>query len=88
MWHFRILTRLYKKSDSNQKLYHEIIGWKHVSHSNVLPFLGVSETFQFPLNIISPWLPNGNILEYTQKNREADRFQLVGDRHDLYRQTV
>ncbi|KAF9645572.1 kinase-like protein [Thelephora ganbajun] len=59
-----------------RRFYHEIIGWKYVSHPNVLPFLGVSETL-FPFCIITPWLPNGNIVEYTRKNIQANRLRLL-----------
>jgi hypothetical protein len=54
------------------------VAWKYVAHPNVLPFLGVSEKL-FPFCIISPWLPNGNIIEYTRKNRGVNRWQLVSD---------
>ena len=57
------------------------MAWKYVSHPNVLPFLGVSETL-FSFSIISPWLRNGNIVEFIQKHREANRLQLVSDRRD------
>ena len=68
--------------------YREIVGWKHLSHPNVLPFLGISET-EFPFSIISPWLPNGDIINYTQKYRRANRLHLVRDhRSDLRAQTV
>ncbi|KAF9647766.1 kinase-like protein, partial [Thelephora ganbajun] len=59
-----------------RRFYREIIGWKYVSHPNVLPFLGVSETL-LPFCIITPWLPNGNIIEYTRKNKRANRLQLL-----------
>jgi len=36
------------------------VGWKDLSHPNVLPFLGVSETL-FQFSIINPWVPNGDI---------------------------
>lgn len=68
--------------DSNQRFYREIVGWKYVSHPNVVPFLGISESL-FPFCIISPWLPNGNILEYVGKRQEVNRFRLVGDRCTL-----
>jgi len=71
-------------ADDNQRLYREIIGWKYVSHPNVLPFHGVSETL-FPFCIISPWLSNGNIIEYIKKNQRANRLQLVSDLHDPHR---
>lgn len=39
------------------------MGWKELSHPNVLPFLGISEApSQFA--IISPWLPNGDIINH------------------------
>ena len=70
--------------DDDQRLYCEIIGWKYVSHPNVLPFHGVSEAL-FPFCIISPWMSNGNIIEYSKKNQRANRLRLVSDLHDLYR---
>ena len=68
-------------ANPNQRFYREIVAWKYVSHPNVLPFLGVSETL-FSFCIISPWLRNGNIVEYIQKHREANRLHLVSDRHN------
>ncbi|KAF9644383.1 kinase-like protein [Thelephora ganbajun] len=56
--------------------YREIIGWKYVSHPNVLPFLGISETL-FPFCIVSPWMSNGSIIEYTRKNKRVNRLQLL-----------
>ena len=50
-----------------------------MSHPNVLPFFGVSETL-FPFCIINPWLTNGNINEYAKKNERVNRLQLVSDR--------
>ena len=60
-------------------LYSEIVGWKYISHPNVLPFLGVSESL-FWFSIISPWLPNGNIVQYTKKDPLVNRLQLVSNR--------
>ena len=64
------------------------MGWKYVSHPNVLPFLGVSESLLLspsshpPFCIISPWQPNGNIIEYIQKHQGVNRLQLVSDRNN------
>ena len=44
----------------------------------MVPFLGVSEAV-FPLCIVSPWLQNGNILDYVRKNQGANRLKLVSD---------
>ena len=51
-----------------------IARWKYVSHENVLPFLGVSES---PFWVISPWMPNGNIFNYTQQESGVNRLKLV-----------
>jgi len=85
VWRFVIPTGM-SAPNSSQRFYREVVEWKYVSHPNVLPFLGVSETL-FPFCIISPWLPNGNILKYTQEHRGANRLQLVSDHRDLLRQT-
>jgi len=65
----------------NQGLYCEIAEWKHVSHPNVIPLLGVSESL-LSFCIISPWLPNGNILEYSRKHGGANRLHLVSNHHN------
>ena len=72
---------VWTQPDPNQRFYREIVAWKYVSHSNVLPFLGVSESL-FSFSIISPWMSNGNIVEYTTKNRGVNRLQLVHDHRD------
>lgn len=59
--------------------YREMVAWKQLLHPNVIPFLGVSETL-FAFSIISPWLPNGNIVDYIQENQATNRLQLVTDR--------
>jgi len=46
------------------------------SHPNVLPIIQVSEA-QFPFCIMSPWMPDGNITQYTQMNPGANRLMLV-----------
>ena len=46
------------------------------SHPNVLPVIQVSEGL-FPVCIMSPWMPNGNITQYTQMNPDVDRLRLV-----------
>ena len=78
-----VFRRGWAHPDDNQRFYREVIGWKYVSHPNVLPFHGVSETL-FSFCIITPWLSNGNIIEYTKKNQTVSRLQLVSNLHDLY----
>ena len=81
-WQFPIQWRGWAQSGPDQRFYRDIVGWKHVSHANVVPFLGISETL-LSFCIISLWLPGGNILEYIRKHRGANRLRLVSDQHDL-----
>jgi len=46
------------------------------SHPNVLPVIQASKG-PFPVCIMSPWMPDGNITQYTQMNLGADRLKLV-----------
>jgi len=80
-------TRGWAQPDFNQRFYREIVAWKYLSHSNVLPLLGASEML-FSFSIISPWLPNGNIIEYIKKTQGVNRLQLVSDPYHLRRQTI
>jgi len=50
--------------------------WKRLSHSNVVPFLGVCDE-PAPLSMVSEWMPNGDVRQYVQDYPEADRLQLV-----------
>jgi len=54
--------------------YNRMIGRN--SHPNILPVTRVSEEL-FPFCIMSPWMPDGNITQYTQANPSADRSILV-----------
>jgi uncharacterized protein Usg len=59
-----------------QTFHQEINGHKCISHPNVLPIIEVSETL-VPFYIMSPWMSEGNITQYTQMNPDADRLMLV-----------
>jgi len=50
--------------------------WKVLHHPNVLPLLGVSKDGNL-LVMVSEWMDNGNINQFIQTNRDADRFQLL-----------
>ena len=50
--------------------------WRGISHPNIVPFLGASET-PAPLSMVSEWMPNGNVRGYVKNNPEASRLQLV-----------
>jgi serine/threonine protein kinase len=48
----------------------------YISHPNVLPIIEISET-PFPLCIMSPWMPGGNVAQYIKVNPGANRLTLV-----------
>jgi len=78
----RVRGRLFFDQDQTQCASHQaycrgVEEYKYLSHPNVLPVIEVSETL-FPLCIMSPWMPDGNIMQYTHKNRDANRLMLVG----------
>ena len=39
--------------------------WKHLAHPNILPLLGVTIA---PFQLISTWMPGGNLSEYIETN--------------------
>ena len=39
--------------------------WKYLTHPNILSLLGVTIT---PFQLISTWMPGGNLPEYIKKN--------------------
>jgi len=48
--------------------------WKHLDHPNILPLLGVTLSRH---QLISNWMPGGNLLKYVRTNPDTDRFKLV-----------
>ena len=62
--------------NSYQTFRREINGRKSISHPNVLPVIEVSNTL-VPFCIMSPWMPDGNIIQYTKMNPGANRLLLV-----------
>jgi len=48
--------------------------WKHLDHPNIVPFKGV--TFE-PLQLVSEWMPGGELREYIENNPHADLLGLV-----------
>ncbi|KAJ7575155.1 kinase-like domain-containing protein, partial [Mycena floridula] len=56
----------------------EALVWKQLHHPNVLPFLGASEDL-FPPSfcLISPWMTNGNLIDYLKDHPEHDRFEAI-----------
>ncbi|KAF9643878.1 hypothetical protein BDM02DRAFT_3191109 [Thelephora ganbajun] len=53
----------------------EAVMWKRLKHPNIVPLLGVTIA---PLQLISTWMPGGNLPEYIKTHPDADRLEFVG----------
>jgi serine/threonine protein kinase len=65
----------------HQRVRREIAIWQGLNHANVLPLLGVTSSFGPYLSLVSPWLGNGSLMHYLDKNSDVlgvgRRLQLV-----------
>ena len=64
-----------------QNFASEAVIWQQFSHPNILPFFGV---FHVPDKIprvclVSPWLEEGNVVEFLNRNGDTNCVQLVSD---------
>ena len=48
---------------------------KRLTHPNIVPLLGITPD---PLQLISEWMPGGDLTDYIKKHPDADRVGLVG----------
>ncbi|KAF9778179.1 kinase-like domain-containing protein [Thelephora terrestris] len=61
-------------------LCREIICWKHLSHTNILPLFGVSVSEdRCHFSILTEWMPNGNVIRYARSNPKANRLKLLAE---------
>ena len=56
-------------------LHREAVIWKRLTHTNIVPFKGVTLD---PLQIVSEWMPGGDLTGYASLNPQANRIGLVG----------
>ena len=49
--------------------------WKRLTHPNILPLLGVTID---PPQLVSEWMPGGDLQEYIKRDADANRLELVG----------
>ena len=59
--------------------------WKRLRHPNIVPLLGITLE---PLQLISAWMPGGELKEYIAKNSDVDQLGLVGIPFLLHRITL
>ncbi|KAF9447338.1 kinase-like protein [Macrolepiota fuliginosa MF-IS2] len=58
----------------------ELILWAHLLHPNILPFHGVYQVSgDSNICLISPWMDNGTLCEYSNKLTPASRLPLISD---------
>ena len=62
---------------ATQTFCKEVVTWKALRHPNVLPLLGVTMGKRL-FAMVSEWMVNGNIIEFVEAHRNANRFELVG----------
>lgn len=57
----------------------ELVLWAHLSHENILPFYGVylSDEATPRVCIVSPWIQNGDLLDFLNEFPESPRIPLV-----------
>ncbi|KAJ7846469.1 kinase-like domain-containing protein [Mycena leptocephala] len=63
-----------------QTFCREALYWGRLDHPNILPFLGVDEKmFKPSFCLISPWMDNGNLINFLEKNPDFDRLKAAID---------
>ncbi|KAF6750549.1 kinase-like domain-containing protein [Ephemerocybe angulata] len=79
------VLKVYQRGDINKLLNaftREALLWNHMRHDNVLPFQGIH---RLPgdeagrIALISPWMENGNIVDYLARCPMPDRYALARD---------
>ena len=70
-----ITFSVYRRLHNSQTFFREAVIWRRLVHPNVLLPLGITVT---PVQLISNWMPGGDLPEYINKNSDADRLGLVG----------
>ena len=65
-----------ERSQIPQTFHQVTVAWKHMTHPNIVPLLGVTLD---PPQLISDWMPGGDLTEYIAGHPGADRIGLVSD---------
>ncbi|KAK0447530.1 hypothetical protein EV421DRAFT_145829 [Armillaria borealis] len=61
-----------------KELCHEAVIWKHLHHKNILPFIGINTAnFVDRFCLISPWMKNGNVIQFLDSNKDHDRLKCI-----------
>lgn len=76
--------------------YHQLYGkeailWGQLHHPNIVPFYGVyylDDTSGRRICLVSPWMTNGNLVQYLQANPHVNRKSFVSAISPLYHDTL
>ncbi|KAG6375569.1 kinase-like domain-containing protein [Boletus reticuloceps] len=67
----------------NKQVSKEAIIWRHLRHPNCLPMYGVyrmaTDGPNISVALVSPWMDQGTLFRYLERNPNADRTQLILD---------
>jgi len=67
----------------SKRIRREIAIWQGLKHENVLPLLGITSDFGRYMSFVSPWLENGSLIQYLEKNGDeldlGRRLQLASE---------
>ncbi|EJD04727.1 kinase-like protein [Fomitiporia mediterranea MF3/22] len=59
-----------------KRFYREASIWNELKHPNVLPFLGTADPFGLTTCLVSPWMENGNLMEYMKTHAEESAIHI------------
>ncbi|KAG8706242.1 hypothetical protein FRC11_008387, partial [Ceratobasidium sp. 423] len=68
--------KLEKASIYQPDLVRELTLWSNLNHPNVLGLLGIC-VLGGEIGMVSEWMPNGNVTEYTVNHPDADQLKLI-----------
>lgn len=68
-----------KASDprATKRFEREMHMWSSLHNEHILPFYGIVTNLGNLIHMVSPWLENGNVLEFAKTHPGADRLKLV-----------
>lgn len=81
----------YLLSSCHQLYGNEAILWGQLHHPNIVPFYGVyylGDVLDGRICLVSPWMTNGNLVQFIEANRPVDRKKFVGAIPLPYRETL
>ncbi|CAE6497516.1 unnamed protein product [Rhizoctonia solani] len=61
-----------------RRVIKELSVWRKLEHPNVLKLLGIC-TLGGEIGMVSEWMPNENVIQYTRKHKEVEKIKLLLD---------